>query len=276
MKKLFVKTVALLAILLSPVLNAQDFYGTVTYESKISFPDIDIPEEQAQELPDDIQQLIKEQLDNAGRNTYTLNFNKTSSLYEQVEKPKSLEENTMVMITTEGDDSKFYTNLKDKKTVRQLTGFDKQFIITDSIVKHPWKLINETKKIGDYTCYKATYTISASDITVSNSLSNEESKDRIVTAWYTKQIPVQFGPDEYGGLPGLILELNNEQQTILCSKIVLNPKEKPEIIAPKKGKKVTMKEFEEIMVKKQEELEKQFKSKNPNNKDGVYFEVITN
>ena len=28
-----------------------------------------------------------------------------------------------------------------------------------------------------------------------------------ITAWYTPQIPVSHGPAEYGGLPGLILEL---------------------------------------------------------------------
>ena len=38
--------------------------------------------------------------------------------------------------------------------------------------------------------------------------------------------------------------------TFLCSKIVLNPKEKIEIKAPKNGKKVTQKEFDEIEEKK--------------------------
>ena len=45
-----------------------------------------------------------------------------------------------------------------------------------------------------------------------------------VTAWYTPQIPVSNGPDEFQGLPGLILELSYDSQTILCSKVTLNLK----------------------------------------------------
>ena len=44
-----------------------------------------------------------------------------------------------------------------------------------------------------------------------------------VTAWYTPQIPVSNGPEEFQGLPGLILELSYDSQTILCSKISLKP-----------------------------------------------------
>jgi GLPGLI family protein len=66
---------------------------------------------------------------------------------------------------------------------------------------------------------------------------------------------VSQGPEGYWGLPGLILEVNDGKTTILCSKIVLNPKDKAEIKAPSNGKEVSQKEYDEIVVKKMEEMQ---------------------
>ena len=77
---------------------------------------------------------------------------------------------------------------------------------------------------------------------------------RTTTAWYTPQIPVNNGPDDYQGLPGLILEVHDGKLTIVCSKIVLNPKEKIDISEPEKGKVVTQEKYEEIMEKKAKEM----------------------
>ena len=53
----------------------------------------------------------------------------------------------------------------------------------------------------------------------------EVPKEIEITAWYTPQIPINQGPGEYWGLPGLILEINADRTTILCSKIIMNPSE---------------------------------------------------
>ena len=82
----------------------------------------------------------------------------------------------------------------------------------------------------------------------------ELPKEITITAWYTPEIPVSQGPEGYWGLPGLILEVNDGKITILCSKIVLNPKEKAEIQAPSNGKEVSQKEYDEIVTKKMEEM----------------------
>ena len=79
-----------------------------------------------------------------------------------------------------------------------------------------------------------------------------------VTAWYTMQIPVSQGPGEYWGLPGLILEVNADRTTILCSKIVLNPEEKQEINVPSKGKEVTRQEYSDTVTKKMEEMREMY------------------
>ena len=79
-------------------------------------------------------------------------------------------------------------------------------------------------------------------------------KENTITAWYCPEIPVNQGPENYWGLPGLILEVNDGKTVILCSKLVLNSKEKVEIKPASKGKVVTQKEYDETVKKKMEEM----------------------
>lgn len=64
--------------------------------------------------------------------------------------------------------------------------------------KISWKLLAETKKIENYTCYLAETKIDG----------------HFFYAWYTPQIPIQEGPFKFKGLPGLILEMCNKNRTI--------------------------------------------------------------
>ena len=79
-------------------------------------------------------------------------------------------------------------------------------------------------------------------------------KENTITAWYCPEIPINQGPENYWGLPGLILEVNDGKTVMLCTKIVMNSKEKVAIKAVGKGKQVTQKEYDEIVKKKMEEM----------------------
>jgi GLPGLI family protein len=92
----------------------------------------------------------------------------------------------------------------------------------------------------------------------------EIPKEIEVVAWYSPEIPVSQGPEGYYGLPGLILEVSAGKTTILCSKVVMNVKDKKEIKAPTKGKVVTQKEYDEIVTKKMEEMREMYQSQGGN------------
>lgn len=79
-------------------------------------------------------------------------------------------------------------------------------------------------------------------------------KETVIMAWYTLEIQVSQGPENYWGLPGLILEVNDGKIVILCTKVVLNPKVKTEIKASTKGKVTSQKEFDEAVLKNMEEF----------------------
>ena len=75
-------------------------------------------------------------------------------------------------------------------------------------------------------------------------------------------MPVSNGPDNYQGLPGLILEVNDGKTTIVCTEIILNPSQKITIEEPKKGKVVSQKKFIKIEKQKSDELIEKFKGRN--------------
>jgi len=95
-----------------------------------------------------------------------------------------------------------------------------------------------------------------------------KDKDKVVTAWFTMDIPISNGPGIYQGLPGLILELNEGKITILCNKIEMNPEEF-EIEKPKKGKEISSKDFDDLQEKKSKEMQERFKN---SSSGGIFYQ----
>ena len=221
--------------------------------------------------------------------TYVLTFNKEESIYKEEEKldapggGRGMRFGSMSM----GAGNQ-YKNVKDNKLMVENEFFGKQFLVDDELPKLEWVMTGETKQIGKYLAMKATAVKKLDDTDFmsarrrgGNNEDQEKAKDstktdnpmddfeipkeQTVTAWYTPQIPINQGPGEYWGLPGLILEVSSGRTTILCSKIVMNPGEKDEIKAPSKGKKVTQDEYSEIVKKKMEEMREMFRGRGRRN-----------
>ena len=248
-------------------LFAQDFQGVATYKTQRK---LDIKIDSAQVGGGEMQKQIMDMLKKEFQKTYILTFDKNTSIYKEDEAlAPPAAGGGMVFISSAGGSGTLFKNIKDQLFTNQQETFGKQFIIKDQLQPIEWELHGETKNIGDYTCYKATYSkqIEASSVMTFSSSDDEdknedskvssEMKTITVTAWYTPQIPVSNGPESYQGLPGLILEINDGDLTILCSKITINPDKKIEISEPKKGKQVSQKEYDEIMKKKMKEMSEQ-------------------
>ena len=54
--------------------------------------------------------------------------------------------------------------------------FGKQFIIKDNLEPIEWELHSDTKNIGNYTCYKATYTKEVEEMSTMTFSSNDDEK----------------------------------------------------------------------------------------------------
>jgi GLPGLI family protein len=266
MTKIILKIVLFSILLLSNLMVAQEFRGQAIYESKDKMNDFKIS---SPDMTEEMKKKMEERMIKALEKTYVLDFNKFESIYrEEVKLEAPAPTNGMSFKTVSSGDGKKYKNIKEKIEISEEEFFGKEFLVQDSLPKWDWKLDGETKKIGNYTCYKATILIAVSEEDkneyekIKNKKGDEktqfitviEPKDKTITAWYTPEIAISQGPEKYWGLPGLILEVNDGKKIILCSKIILNPKEKIEIKKPNKGKKVNQKEYEETVEKQLESM----------------------
>jgi GLPGLI family protein len=242
-------------------LQAQGFQGKAEYLSKIILKKPSEGADKASAKDAAFTLSFHELMKSASEKTYLLTFNKQECLYEEMQKldkPKA-PSNGMVMSVTFSGDGRSYLDTKAKTKIVEDEIFGKEFLIVDALEKLDWQLIDETKKIGDYTCYKAEIVIPVTEKQKSaykDFLKRQESKtslftmqvpkDKVVTAWYTPEIPVSLGPKNYWGLPGLILEVNEGNLIMLCSKVTLSSKAVAEIKKPNIGKKVTQAEFDAL------------------------------
>lgn len=281
MKNLYFTSLFLLAFVTG---NAQkDFQGMAIYESKTSTSDITSRLQGNKEITPEIQKMIQENMKKMFEKTFILNFDKSASIYKEEEKleaPGTQGGGRMKMMSNMmGGGGTYYKNVKDKTYTVNKEFMGKEFLVKDSLPKLNWKMESETRIIGGYNCFKATAVqpVSQSDFKNFRLKKKDDSKEGeakkednskttnfmdeveipkevTITAWYTPEIPVNQGPETYWGLPGLILEVNDGKTTILCSKVVMNAKEKAEIKAPANGKIVTQKVYDETVMKKMEEM----------------------
>lgn len=275
--------------LLSLVLNsfAQDFQGMAVYESKTSTADFQSNFAGNREITPEMQKMFEERMKRMFEKKFILTFDRNSSIYKEEEKletPGQGGGGMRMMGSMMGGGGTHYKNVKEKYYAVDKEFFGKEFLVKDSLPVLEWKLGAETKQIGNYLCFKATAVrpVSQSDFRNFRRRAEGDKKDTKeteqaeapkteskttnfmdgwempkeieITAWYAPDIPINQGPENYWGLPGLILEVSDGKTVILCSKLVLNTKEKKEIKAPKNGKVVTQQEYDKIVMEKTKEM----------------------
>lgn len=263
-------------------LQAQQFQGVAYYQTKTT---IDLDNWGRGDLSEQQKKQIMERMKSMLEKTFVLTFTQSESIYKEEEKLDAPGQGGgfRVAMGAMGGGGNLYKNVKENQILQEQEFFGKQFLVNDSLSKLEWVMGTETKQIGQYTCFKATAIKKVDEFdwrSMRRRNDNEEKKegeketdtakakdpmdeieipDEItVTVWYTPQIPVSNGPAEYWGLPGLILEVNADRTTILCSKIVMNPDEKEVIKKPSKGKEVTQEEYNQIVKDKVEEMREMY------------------
>ncbi|OUS00418.1 ribonuclease Z [Flavobacteriales bacterium 33_180_T64] len=290
MKQFIIKISVAFILVFNSSVTAQDFQGQAIYQTKTT---IDMSNFGGGQMSDQQKKMIADRMKSMLEKTYVLNFNRSESTYKEEEK---LEAPGAGGSPFRGMMSSFtggpqYKNIKESLLLQEQEFFGKQFLVQDSLPKLEWKLGSETKQIGQYTCFKATTTKKVDEMDFMSMRRKDRDKDQnkdsekktgeeiadttkseskdpfddvevpkfvIVTAWYTPQIPVSTGPGEYHGLPGLILEVTADRTVMLCTKIVMNPKEKEPIEKPEKGEVVTRDAYNKIMKDKIQEMREMY------------------
>jgi GLPGLI family protein len=91
-----------------------------------------------------------------------------------------------------------------------------------SEINNDWEITQETKQINNYTVYKAIGRYAKGNSRVGY-------KKMKATAWFCPELPLPHGPLDFGGLPGLIFELNFENVTYGIEKIEFKVVEIPKV-----------------------------------------------
>jgi GLPGLI family protein len=245
----------------TPELEINDFQGQAVYMSKSRLELGRWGARMSEAQKKDIAIRLKNRLEKE----FILTFDKEASLF--------IEEEQLDAISGATDSwgknfsaGENYKNVKINSQIQQQEFYGKKFLIKDVLQPIDWTLGSATKKIGNYICYKATTFIPTDDLlwysfswsrmrktedaTESDEVSETQVEVTQVEAWYTPQIPVRHGPSDYWGLPGLILEVSAGDTTMMCTKIVLNPNEKTEIKAPRKGDVLAKAEYQDLIQNK--------------------------
>lgn len=147
--------------------------------------------------------------------TFNLEFNNEQSLFYLNEVMES-DKNPMAVsyvnnIVSRG---KYYYSKSEDLLLRQEGIYGNNTLVKSiSSEINDWKLTNESKKIGKYQCYKA--------IRTKTKVSSTKTHQFTVEAWYCPEIAVNYGPKEFNGLPGLILELKDTHYTFYAQKVMI-------------------------------------------------------
>tara|TARA_B100001559_G_scaffold122956_1_gene103475 strand:- start:824 stop:1657 length:834 start_codon:yes stop_codon:yes gene_type:complete len=247
-------------------ISSQDFQGQAFYKTQTAMDFGSWGDRMSAEQ----KKAMKERMKPFLEPVYILTFDKTKSIYQQEERldaPGSGGGRGWGRMWASGG-GPVYKDIASKKSIQSTEFMGKKFLISNDQDKIKWVMQKEQKMIGNYLCFKATAQVSKPKTMTSVWRNSEKQNDSIkdssvyelekeysiITAWYTPQIPVTHGPAQYGGLPGLILELTTDNTVMLCTKVVMNPEKRIQISEPKKGEFVSRTEFENIVEVKTKEM----------------------
>lgn len=233
-------------VLLSTSLIAQQKEGTIIYERK-------------QNMHRSISEEMKAFVPEFRTSKQMLIFNEVSSLYKAIpedEAPQPFNNGGMVFRVGGGGNDETYFHFTEGKRLSSRELFGEQFLITDSVRKEKWKLTEETKTIAGHLCRKATLRTKTAGQSVRISMGGPsggnqappQEKEVDIIAWYADDMLSPAGPENYNGLPGVILEMDIDEGATVFTALEVQTKADAKLLKePKKGKKVTPDGFRKAM-----------------------------
>ncbi|MBP6287056.1 MAG: GLPGLI family protein [Ferruginibacter sp.] len=204
--------------------TAQVKEGRITFEQTVDM---------YRRIPEENQQL-RSMIPQFRTEKFELLFADNQSLFKSVEEePDMTEQNSGggVVIRMGGSgENEYYRNFNTQKAVEIRELMDDLYLVEDSIRSLGWKLEEgETKTILGYTCKKAT---------------GKTTRGSDIVAWYSEEIPVPSGPEQFSGLPGMILGLDaNKGEIVFTAKVLDKKADRKNLKVPSKGKKISSSDF---------------------------------
>lgn len=177
---------------------------------------------------------------------FELIFNNNQSLF-QIYEPSIINLNNaeiQAAIITIGN-GEFYKNLSDSLLLKKVKSGSEELIVALDPEQHlaeTWTIKeDESKTIKGFLCYKAVR-----QKTITNSKGDHKFT---IEAWFSPEIPVGFGPKEFGNLPGLILVLKDTHYVFYAEHIEISSDTNLKIKAFK-GKQIQESDYKKQLIKR--------------------------
>lgn len=166
---------------------------------------------------------------------YTLEFNKEQSKFT-TNPSMTKEDNTMSKMSM--PESDYYYDLSSNERYQKSNMIGKEFLVEKTPIE--WSITKETKVIKGFNFKKAE----AVQIfyTVDRETEELKTKEQPIIAWFTTELPFSFGPENYGGLPGLTLELSTQGKNYKVEKLNIKEDKSIKIDFPNPKKAVSEQE----------------------------------
>jgi len=226
----------------------------VEYESRMEFDaeafEKNVSVSGAQIAKQEVIDALKESMKNP--NYYTLRLTPSESEFKYIEKVSNEQpqEGRVKVKIVSGGTGVTYKNLNEKISLQSQESWNQNFLIKDSLKNYNWKISKESKEILGYEVRKAEAKIDSAQTAV---------------AWYAPKLPYKNGPENYQGLPGLIMEIeisdqsDEEKRKFIYKAISVNvDSENKPIERPKKGKEISAKEFEKLNKEQMEKMKEMY------------------
>lgn len=228
-------------ILFSCIMKSQDLPNKVTTSGKITYQEI---AKLQIKLEGDAAQF-EDKIPKEHISGKILFFNQDYSLYQtdvRKNEENEIEQQSGFMkikMVSAGGNDKTFCDFKNNKKTEQKDFMTRIFLVEGELVPVGWKITGNYSTILGYNCQEAVY---------QDTLIN-------IKAWFTGSIPVSSGPAGYGGLPGMILQLDmNSGKRVITATRIESLSDSELIIKPKDGKKVTASEYKKIVDDKMKEM----------------------
>ncbi|MGB3606901.1 MAG: GLPGLI family protein [Psychroserpens sp.] len=112
--------------------------------------------------------------------------------------------------------------------------FKKNNLLIETIPSINWQIKEEFKDIGQFKCQQAVGYF----------------RGRTYTVWFANEIPVPYGPWKLQGLPGLILEVNDDKNEIFIKASKIDFKSTLNINLPDTKEATSLQEFITVIIPK--------------------------
>lgn len=190
-KKAKMKKFILLLLINTTVLFSQNKSGTITYKAYHAV----VNKVDSTKVDPEAYQVAMDMLKSLEKLEFSLTYNSKYSKFNLIDKLETETSFGMDMAKKLHGSKEFYYDFSEKYFIKKND---------NSLVKlnnsYEWNVTSESKDINGFLCYKAMCDYKF--------ISRKGEIIKSAIAWFCPKIPVNIAPENFNGLPGLVLELN--------------------------------------------------------------------